>query len=53
VQVWIGEETGEASAGDMAVAPPNTPHKFKNVGQDVARLICVHASPTVIGEWLE
>jgi mannose-6-phosphate isomerase-like protein (cupin superfamily) len=53
VQVWIGEETGEASAGDIAVAPPNTPHKFKNVGQDVARLICIHASPTVIGEWLE
>jgi mannose-6-phosphate isomerase-like protein (cupin superfamily) len=53
VQVWIGEETGDASAGDILVAPPNTPHKFKNVGQDVARLICIHASPTIIGEWLE
>lgn len=26
VQVWIGEDTGEASAGDIAIAPPNTPH---------------------------
>jgi mannose-6-phosphate isomerase-like protein (cupin superfamily) len=53
VQVWIGEETGEASGGDIAVAPPNTPHKFKNIGQDVAILICIHASPTVMTEWLE
>jgi mannose-6-phosphate isomerase-like protein (cupin superfamily) len=53
VQMWIGEETGEAGAGDIAVAPPNTPHKFKNIGQDLARLICIHASPMIIGEWLE
>lgn len=53
VQVWIGEETGEASAGDIAVAPPNTPHKFTNIGEEVARLICIHASPTVSTEWLE
>jgi mannose-6-phosphate isomerase-like protein (cupin superfamily) len=53
VQVWFGGETGEASAGDIAVAPPDTPHKFKTIGPDVARLICIHASTTIIGEWLE
>lgn len=53
VQVWIGEETGEASAGDIVVSPPNTPHKFTNTGQALARLICIHASPTVSTEWLE
>ncbi|MBV9279735.1 MAG: cupin domain-containing protein [Chloroflexi bacterium] len=53
VQVWIGEEAGEARAGDIAVAPPNTPHKFKNIGEGVARLICIHASSTVSTEWLE
>jgi mannose-6-phosphate isomerase-like protein (cupin superfamily) len=53
VQVWIGEETGEAGAGDIVVAPPNTPHRFTNVGQDVARLICIHASATVSTEWLK
>ena len=53
VQVWIGEETGEASAGDIVVAPPYTPHKFKNIGEGLATLICIHASPTVSTEWLE
>lgn len=53
VQIWIGDETVEATAGDVAVAPPNSPHKFTNIGQDVATLICIHASPTVITEWLE
>jgi mannose-6-phosphate isomerase-like protein (cupin superfamily) len=53
VQVWIGEETAEVSAGAIAVAPPNTPHRFKNIGQEVARLICIHASPTFNTEWLE
>jgi len=53
VQVWIGEETGQASAGDIVVSPPDTPHKFQNIGQEVARLICIHASPTVVTEWLE
>jgi hypothetical protein len=33
--------------------PTNTPHKFTNIGDDVARLICIHASPTVSTEWLE
>jgi quercetin dioxygenase-like cupin family protein len=53
VQVWIGEETAEASGGDIVVSPPNTAHKFKAVGEEIARLTCIHASPTVITEWLE
>ena len=53
VHVWIGEESVEVSTGDIAVAPPNTPHKFKNVGQDLARLVCIHGSPTAVTEWLE
>jgi mannose-6-phosphate isomerase-like protein (cupin superfamily) len=53
VQVWIGDETAEASAGDIAVTPPNTPHKFSNIGKDVARLLCIHASPSFVTEWLE
>ena len=53
VQLWIGDESGEAGAGDIAVAPPNTPHKFKNVGQGTAKLVCIHANPYLITEWLE
>jgi quercetin dioxygenase-like cupin family protein len=53
VQLWIGDETTRATEGDIAVAPPNAAHKFKNVGDGLARLICIHSSPTVTTEWLE
>jgi mannose-6-phosphate isomerase-like protein (cupin superfamily) len=53
VQIWIGDETGEAGAGDFVVSPPNTPHKFKCLGPGRAKLVCVHASPTMSTEWLE
>jgi mannose-6-phosphate isomerase-like protein (cupin superfamily) len=53
VQVWIGEETGEAGAGDIVVSPSNTPHKFTSIGQEIARLTCIHASPHVVTELLD
>lgn len=43
----------EAEAGDVVIAPAGVPHKFTSVGPDPAYLVCIHASPTVIGEWLE
>ncbi len=52
VQVWIGSETGEAESGDIVVSPANTAHRFQNVGEAPARLVCIHASPRVITEWL-
>jgi mannose-6-phosphate isomerase-like protein (cupin superfamily) len=43
----------EAGPGDIVVVGPETPHKFKNIGTDRLDLICVHASPRMIQEWLE
>jgi mannose-6-phosphate isomerase-like protein (cupin superfamily) len=40
-------------AGDIVVVPPGVPHKFTNSGPGPSELICIHASPTFIGEWLE
>ena len=48
-----GDEQFEAGPGDIVVVPPETPHKFTNNGPGKASLICIHASPTFIGEWLE
>ncbi|HZT97706.1 MAG TPA: cupin domain-containing protein [Chloroflexota bacterium] len=53
VQVWIGDETAEAAAGDIVTTPPNAPHKFENVGQVNSRMVCIHSSRTFITEWLE
>ena len=48
-----GEEQLDAGPGDIVIVPPNTPHKFTNNGPGRANLVCIHASPTVVGEWLE
>jgi mannose-6-phosphate isomerase-like protein (cupin superfamily) len=49
----VGEALAEARQGDIVIAPPRVPHKFTNQGPGRARLICVHSSPTIIGEFLE
>jgi quercetin dioxygenase-like cupin family protein len=49
----IGDETREARAGDIAVVPANTPHRFVNSGDTVLRQIDVHASPKFIQTNLE
>ena len=49
----VGDNQGEAGPGDIVLAPPGLPHKFINQGPGRARLICIHASPTIVGEFLE
>ena len=48
-----GEERHAAGPGDVVIVPASVPHKFTNQGPERASLVCIHASPTVIGEWLE
>jgi len=42
-----------ADAGDIVVVGAETPHRFKNVGSDRLDIICIHASPRMITDWLE
>ena len=49
----VGEKLGQAGPGDIVLAPPHVPHKFTNQGPGPARVICIHASPTIVGEFLE
>jgi quercetin dioxygenase-like cupin family protein len=53
VAFQLGDERGEATAGDIVIAPPGVPHKFTNHGPGSSTMVCVHASPTMITEWLE
>jgi len=53
VTFQLGDSSLRAGPGDVVIAPLGVPHKFTNDGQGPAKLVCIHASPTVIGEWLE
>jgi len=48
-----GEEQFDAGPGDVVIVLPETPHKFISNGPGRANLVCIHASPTFVTEWLE
>jgi len=49
----VGEDTVEASGGQIVVAPAGTPHKFTNTGAGRARHLDIHTSARMDTEWLE
>lgn len=48
-----GERCEQAVAGDIVIVPAGVPHKFRNDGPGRSKVICIHASAAIIGEWLE
>jgi mannose-6-phosphate isomerase-like protein (cupin superfamily) len=48
-----GDEQLSAGPGDIVIVAPELPHKFTNDGPGPAHLVCVHANPTFVTEWLE
>lgn len=48
-----GPDQFEAGPGDIVVVPPDTPHRFINSGSEPSDLVCIHASPRFVTEWLE
>ena len=48
-----GDETIEASSGQVVVVPGGVPHKFVNNGESRLRQVDIHASDRFITEWLE
>jgi len=49
----VGEETLEAQAGQIILAPPDVPHGFVNSGAGQLRQIDLHLSDHFVTEWLE
>ncbi len=49
----LGDELHRARPGDVVIVPAHVPHKFTNDGPGASELVCIHANPTIIGEWLE
>jgi mannose-6-phosphate isomerase-like protein (cupin superfamily) len=53
VAFQAGDERHQAGPGDVVIVPAGVAHKFTSTGPGPSRLVCIHANPTVIGEWLE
>jgi mannose-6-phosphate isomerase-like protein (cupin superfamily) len=53
VRFTVGEETIEATAGQIVVVPAGTPHKFVNCGAGRLRQISIHPVARMETEWLE
>ena len=49
----IGATTLEARAGQILIAPADTPHAFVNSGEGKLRQVDIHLSKRFITEWLE
>jgi quercetin dioxygenase-like cupin family protein len=48
----VGDDTIEARAGDIVVAPANVPHAFVNSGADVLRSVNIHPVSEMETVWL-
>ena len=48
-----GEETIQATSGQVVVVPAGVAHKFVNTGTQRLRQVDVHASGRFVTEWLE
>ncbi|HEY3727416.1 MAG TPA: cupin domain-containing protein [Solirubrobacteraceae bacterium] len=49
----LGTERHQAGPGDIVIAPPRVPHKFTTDGPGPSSMVCIHANPTKVTEWLE
>ena len=49
----VGSTALEARAGQIIIAPADTPHKFVNSGEGKLRQVDIHLSKRFITEWLE
>jgi mannose-6-phosphate isomerase-like protein (cupin superfamily) len=49
----VGDDTIEATGGQIVIAPAGIPHKFVNSGKALLRSINIHPVSHMITEWLE
>jgi mannose-6-phosphate isomerase-like protein (cupin superfamily) len=49
----VGDDTIEATGGQIVIAPAGIPHKFVNSGKTQLRSINIHPISRMVTEWLE
>lgn len=52
VSVQGADDIIEAGDGDIVVVGPRTPHTFTHLDNDELIMVHIHASPTIVTEWL-
>jgi hypothetical protein len=50
IRINVGGDDVDASAGEVAVAPPGVPHRIANTGAGTARVL-VRMTPALRWEW--
>ena len=53
VTLTVGDETQEATGGQIVIAPSGVPHRFVNTGPGRPRHLDIHPSGRMVTEWLE
>ncbi len=53
VTFTVGDETIDASAGDIVIVPTGQPHRFVNLGPDRSRHLDIHPRDQMSTEWIE
>lgn len=53
VEATVGDEVGQLEAGSLAVVPANVPHRVRNTGEDVARVVGFFAAGTILSTFAE
>jgi mannose-6-phosphate isomerase-like protein (cupin superfamily) len=48
-----GDRQLDAGPGEIVIVAPDTPQKFTVGGSGRTQLVCIHANPTFVTEWLE
>lgn len=51
--IEAGEQTVRAHAGQIVTVPANTVHRFRNCGTEALQMVCIHASATIIQEFID
>jgi mannose-6-phosphate isomerase-like protein (cupin superfamily) len=49
----VGEQQITATAGQILIVPPDTPHKFTNLGPGPLETTDIHENGSFVTEWLE
>jgi mannose-6-phosphate isomerase-like protein (cupin superfamily) len=52
-RITIGDRQLEAGPGDTATVPAGVWHGFVNVGSGRLKVLCIHASDTIIQTWAD
>lgn len=53
VRIEAGEDRLRARAGDVITIPAKTVHRFRSCGTGNLQMLCIHASPMIIQEFVE